>query len=608
MISQNMPSADGQGTQEKKKHKGSLMVQAAVLFWCALVLIMVTNNVIMYRSSMQQAIQDAEQTVLHYAHDGAETLGLDPFLGCAIQYFEEHPDELEALKEADPEALQEARARLEKRFGAEWEYILTQSDVDAMTQPELAALALHTYGLLEDLVKYYQGISTDMMEGPVIVGSLPGESPRVLSSASDSFYHAPGEVLSVSGDDLKKIQSLEADSKTAPDLEMAKIRVPAGRNGEVFTGIAAPVNIVGSDYKAYVIMAVDEAYLKGRNMGRIFRIIVVDLLISLLLGVVLLQLLYYMILKPVTRIQKGLHTYVKNGDTDEVVHTMDRVRANNEIGRLAGDIGNMVQTIAAHVSARQQLEDEQEKLAAELANAAMIQRAMLPKVFPDRSSDPRLDLYASMEPAKEVGGDLYDFFLIDPDNLALVIADVSGKGIPAALFMMEAKTLIRERTVIGIHLEEVLKRVNERLCAFNEEKQFITTWMMILNFPTGKAWEVNAGHTRPVLCRSGGRYEQVWNIHDMPLGIVDDQTFTVNEWQLKAGDRIFVYTDGITEAENGKQEQFGAKRMLAALNEKRDAAQKETLAYVTKQVRAFLGEAPQTDDMTMLGMTYFGPG
>jgi serine phosphatase RsbU (regulator of sigma subunit) len=205
-----------------------------------------------------------------------------------------------------------------------------------------------------------------------------------------------------------------------------------------------------------------------------------------------------------------------------------------------------------------------------------------------------------------VGGDLYDFFMIDQDRLALVIADVSGKGIPAALFMMQAKTLIREIAHQDIPIENIMERVNSGLCAFNEEQLLITTWMMILDLATGKALEVNAGHTKPALCRHEERYSMVRNAHDLPLGIMENLSFTVYEWHLKPGDRIFVYTDGISEAENISEEQFGTERLLLALNEVRNAPEKETLDFVAKSVRAFAGEAPQTDDMTMLGMTYFG--
>ena len=438
-----------------------------------------------------------------------------------------------------------------------------------------------------------------VIKGPIIAGGRKGEPLRAYFSGLEEHAFAPGEVLNIPKVQMQQIWN---------NMELPTIQIMAksGRREKTINGECCRIITGDADLMGLVIVGVDEDILKMQSTGAILHMIGIDLVISALLGIVLMQILYFLILRPVSRIQKGLHVYVENGDTGEVVKTMSQIRIRNEVGSLAGDIGNMVQVIETHVRARQQLEDEQEKMAAELANAASIQAAMLPKVFPDRSRDPRLELYASMAPAREVGGDLYDFFPVDQDTLALVIADVSGKGIPAALFMMEAKTLVREITNPGIPVDKILERVNHRLCAFNEEQQFITTWMMIVNLTTGKAFEVNAGHTKPALCRCRKNYELVKNMHDLPLGIRDNLSFTVHEWQLEAGDRIFVYTDGINEAENESGEQFGTDRMLAALNEKCEASQNETLAFVSDSVRAFAGATPQADDMTMLGMTFYG--
>ena len=187
-----------------------------------------------------------------------------------------------------------------------------------------------------------------------------------------------------------------------------------------------------------------------------------------------------------------------------------------------------------------------------------------------------------------MGGDLYDFFMVDQDHLALV------------------KTLLRDTTHPGIPVDKIIEQVNHRLYAFNEAHQFITTWMMIVNLTSGRAMEVNAGHTRPAFCRCQGSYALVMENHDLALAVRDQISFTVNRWQLNAGDRIFVYTDGISEAENGSKELFGTDRMLAVLNETRMSSQRETIAYVSDSVHKFAGETPQADDITMLGITFYG--
>lgn len=597
----------GKAKTVKNSIKGSLTFQVVGLYWFVLILIFAINGLMVYRFSIRQKIEYYKKTADYYARDFASVMEDLMPSDWLLNYWNEHPEALSRAATSDLEDYRDVYNQFDAKYGYEWEYILTSSDVQSMSQEEQEALSKYYYEDIRKYASYTREETRIVIKGPIIAGGRAGEPLRVYYSDSEVYNFAPGEVLNIPEKQLKQALSDSETAETVSDPVLSTIQIigiPGKR--ETVNGVSCRIAAGGPDLVSLVIMGVDEAYLKKESAGAILRMIVIDILISVLLGFVLMYILYLLILRPVTRIQKGLHVYVENGDTDQVVKTMGSVQAGNEIGRLAGDIGNMVQVLEAHVRARQQLEDEQEKLAAELENAARIQMAMLPKVFPDRSLDPRLELYASMVPAREVGGDLYDFFMVDPDNLALVIADVSGKGIPAALFMMEAKTLVREITRPDIPLDEIMGRVNHRLCAFNEEQQFITTWMMTVNLTTGKALEVNSGHTKPVLSRCQNSYKLVRNTHDLPLGIRDNLTFTVHEWQLEPGDRIFVYTDGVSEAENGSREQFGTDRMLAALNEKCQASQKETLDFVSDSVRAFVGAAPQTDDMTMMGMTFFG--
>ena len=584
---------------EKRIMKSSLTFQVVGLYWCVLILIFVINGLLVYRFSIRQKIMYYQQTAEYSAADLAEIIEELMPIDWALNYWNEHPDAPTRAESTDIDVYKDVYDQMEEKYGFEWDVFLTSSDIQSMSPEEQEALSKYYYEDIRQFSSYIKEEAKVVMKGPIIAGGRKGEPLRVFFNGLEGRTIEPGEVLNIPKDQLQKIW----DDQEVPTLQ---VTVRQGGREKTVNGECCRIITGNPDLIGLVIVGVDEDYLKKQSTGAILHMIGIDLVISALLGFVLMQILYFLILRPVNRIQRGLHVYVENGDTDEVVKTMSMIRPGNEVGSLAGDIGNMVQALESHVRARQQLEDEQEKLAAELANAASIQAAMLPKVFPDRSRDPRLELYASMAPAKEVGGDLYDFFPVDQDHLALVIADVSGKGIPAALFMMEAKTLVREITAPGIPVEKILERVNHRLCAFNEEQQFITTWMMIVNLTTGKALEVNAGHTKPALCRCRKNYELVKNMHDLPLGIRDNLSFTVHEWQLEAGDRIFVYTDGINEAENDSGEQFGTDRMLAALNEKCEASQKETLAFVSDSVHAFAGTAPQADDMTMLGMTFYG--
>jgi len=248
-----------------------------------------------------------------------------------------------------------------------------------------------------------------------------------------------------------------------------------------------------------------------------------------------------------------------------------------------------------------------QKLAAtetELNMATEIQTGSLPTVFPDR---PEFDIHASMDPAKEVGGDFYDFFMIDEDHLALVIADVSGKGIPAALFMMSSKIYIGGHATMGGSPAEILERVNKLVCANNDAHMFVTVWLGILEISTGKLTTSSAGHEYPII-NVNGKYELLKDEHGLAIGAMKFAKYTDTEIQLKAGDSIFVYTDGVAEATDANNQLFGTERTVEALNSiPAGSSQREVLFGVRAAVDAFVKDAPQFDDLTMLGLRYNGP-
>ncbi|HBI59911.1 MAG TPA: hypothetical protein DDY31_01655, partial [Lachnospiraceae bacterium] len=222
------------------------------------------------------------------------------------------------------------------------------------------------------------------------------------------------------------------------------------------------------------------------------------------------------------------------------------------------------------------------------------------------------DIYATMTPAKEVGGDFYDFFLIDDDHLGIVMADVSGKGVPAALFMVIAKTLIKNRAQFvkredgNYSPAEILGFVNEQLCEGNEAELFVTVWFGIMQISTGKGIAANAGHEYPAVRRAGGKYELIKTKHSPAVAVMEGLRFREHEFELASGDSLYVYTDGVPEAANAEEELFGTDRMLEALNKNPEAPAKELLHTVKESIDIFVGDAPQFDDITMLSVTYFG--
>ena len=248
------------------------------------------------------------------------------------------------------------------------------------------------------------------------------------------------------------------------------------------------------------------------------------------------------------------------------------------------------------------LHSEKEQTVAELKFATDIQRGALPNKFPAFPGRGEFDIYASMTPAKQVGGDLYDFFLVDDDHLALVIADVSGKGIPAALFMMSSKSLIKQSALTGGRPSEILEAVNRQICADNDANMFVTVWLGILEISTGKLIAANAGHEYPML-KTNGRYEILRDVRSAAVGLFDDERYDDYELWLKKGDGVFVYTDGVSEATDPDNRLFGKERILDALNSAPDASPENALNNVRSAVDDFVKGAPQSDDITMLAVT-----
>ncbi len=247
------------------------------------------------------------------------------------------------------------------------------------------------------------------------------------------------------------------------------------------------------------------------------------------------------------------------------------------------------------------------RLNMELNMATSIQASQLPRLFPAFPNRPEFDVYASMTPAKEVGGDFYDFFLIDNDHIGLVMADVSGKGVPAALFMMVARVLIKAHLQNGESPAEALESVNNQLCEGNEAELFVTVWTAVLEISTGRGVAANAGHEHPAIRKAGGEYALQVYRHSPAVATMEGIPFKEHSFRLDPGDSLFVYTDGVAEATDANDEMFGSDRMLDALNADPDAKPEAVLSNVMRGIEAFVAGAEQFDDITMLCLRYNGP-
>ena len=289
------------------------------------------------------------------------------------------------------------------------------------------------------------------------------------------------------------------------------------------------------------------------------------------------------------------------------VFKMEKIyRTGDEVEVLAESFADLSKRVGEYISQITKITAEKERISTELSLAAKIQEDMLPNTFPAFPGRTEFDIFASMTPALTVGGDFYDFFLIDDDHLGLVMADVSGKGVPAALFMMMSKILLQNAAKSGLSPAEVLAKVNSQICANNRDEMFVTVWLGILEISTGILKAANAGHEYPAIKRANGKYELYKDKHGFVIGGMDGIKYTGYEIKLEPGDSLFQYTDGVTEATDEYNEMFGTDRMLEVLNAGEDTGPEETLNKMGESIKDFAGEADQFDDVTMLCMTWYG--
>lgn len=296
--------------------------------------------------------------------------------------------------------------------------------------------------------------------------------------------------------------------------------------------------------------------------------------------------------------------------TDDITKTRNfenqhiSLRTGDEIEDLGNSFNFMMEEMERYIDDLSKITAEKQRIGAELDIATRIQASMLPTIFPAFPERDEFDIYATMNPAKEVGGDFYDFFMIDDDNLAIVVADVSGKGVPAALFMVIGKTLIKDHTEPGKDLGEVFSEINDLLCESNSEDLFITAFEAVLNLKTGELRYVNAGHEMPFICKKNQDFKPYKIKAGFVLAGMEGMRYKAGSMILEPGDKLFQYTDGVTEATDSDSKLFGMERLEASLNKIKNGTPKDILESVKNDIDDFVNVALQFDDITMLCLEY----
>ncbi|MCR4671873.1 MAG: SpoIIE family protein phosphatase [Lachnospiraceae bacterium] len=340
-----------------------------------------------------------------------------------------------------------------------------------------------------------------------------------------------------------------------------------------------------------------------QNAGRSNRMVIVITLILVALAFIGALTVSGRIVKPVEHMTRKINAIE---GSSQVFEMEDIYRTDDEIEILAESFSSLSKRTRDYITEITRITAEKERIGTELALATRIQLDMLPNIFPAFPDRPEFDIYASMDPAKEVGGDFYDFFLIDETHLGIVIADVSGKGVPAALFMMVSKILMQNSAMTGVSPAQVLQTVNGQICSNNREEMFVTVWFGILDTATGTVTAANAGHEYPAVQQSGGQFELLRDKHGLVIGAMEGIRYNEYELTLTPGSRLFLYTDGVPEATDAQGNMFGTERMLAALNNDTGASPEKVLKNVRDAIDDYVKDAEQFDDITMVCVEYIG--
>ena len=332
--------------------------------------------------------------------------------------------------------------------------------------------------------------------------------------------------------------------------------------------------------------------------------------VTLFAGIVAVRLIRRTMVNPINQMANAARNYAEDREKDESVVSDHfaplQIRTGDEIEELNLTMADMEESLVRYVENLTRVTSEKERISTELGLAAKIQTDMLPSTFPAFPERTEFDLHAVMNPAKEVGGDFYDYFLMDEDHLALMIADVAGKGVPAALFMMMSKFMLDNRIMESGSPEQVLREGNEVILRHNSEGMFVTVWIGVLEISTGKIIAANAGHEYPIIIHPDGQAELIKDKHGFVLGGMEGMEYKEYELQLEPGSKLLLYTDGLTEATSAEGELFGTDRILASADESSDISPKEVLENITEAVDDFVGDNEQFDDLTMLCVEYKG--
>ena len=589
----------------KQKKKVSLLFQIAMLFIIGVILIGALSIVALYGFSTKYVMERLETSGNSTAEDLKGFIFDFPAHDWLLRYWYEHYDEMDidydAIYTGSTETEKKYALLIKRRPDFHPDYA-DEKDVETLPPEDQKLYAEIVYSWLIDRIDYTQS-AYDLDYFFCVVTEDPYDRQSVLFIAADE-----GEER---GTEPGQIYPIGKTIKVTKDIQKAMSGAVSGKPQAALSKDKKYLDYFYymssfDDHEVLLVLTINVLRVRAAVIRYLsdFGLLFVVMMIALAVGCLLM--IDFLVLSPLKKVKKNISLYKETKDSRTVADNLLKISSHNEIAELSGDLAEMAEELTEYMVRNKQIAVDEEHARTELALAGKIQVSMLPGVFPPYPDRKDFEIYASMTPAKEVGGDFYEFFLVDDSHLCMMIADVSGKGIPAALFMMAAKILLEHNVKMGKSPAQVLYDINTAICNKNVEDMFVTVWIGIIDLAAGKMTCANAGHEYPILKKPGEQYEIIRDKHDLVLGAMKDFKYHEYEISMEPGSSLFLYTDGLSEAINSDNRMFGTKRILENLNTDPGRSPEETLLNMKEAVVGYTGGMEPFDDLTMLSFAYYG--
>ena len=600
-----MSARKGMVITMKIKQKVSVLVQIAILFIVGVILIGILSLAALYSFSTRYVLERLETSGFSTAEDLKGFIFDFPAHDWLLRYWYDHYDEMDI----DYDAVYTGSSKTEEKYahlvesnpGFRPDYAAAE-DVEALSPQDQKLYAEIVYSWLIDRIDYTQS-AYDLDYFFCVVTEKPYDQQFILFIAADEGEQrgdAPGQIYPI-GKTIKVAKGIQ-EAMTSTVEGNPKAALSADKKFyDYFYSMTS-----FDEHEVLLVLTINVTRVRNavKHYLSDFGLLFVVLMIALAAGCLLM--INYLVLWPLKEVQMNISLYKETKDSQTVADNLLKLRSHNEIAELSSDLAKMAEELNAFMIRNEQIAVKEEHDKTELALAGRIQASMLPAVFPPYPDRKDFEIYASMTPAREVGGDFYDFFLVDDSHLCLMIADVSGKGIPAALFMMASKILLEHNVKMGKTPAQVLYDVNTALCNKNVEDMFVTAWIGILDLAAGKMICANAGHEYPIMRKPGEPYEIIKDKHGLVLGGMRDVGYRDYELEMDPGASLFLYTDGLTEAIDPDKQMFGTERIEEKLNTDPDRSPEEIVRGMKEAVGEYVKGMEPFDDLTMMSFTYHG--